>query len=47
MKPGSVQSGVVSACAWAIGQVDRGKPTLTGFRGDAENFTEDLRSKPA
>jgi hypothetical protein len=39
------ESGVVSACAWAIGQVERGKPTLTGFRSDAENFTEDLRKQ--
>lgn len=39
------ESGVVSACAWAIGQVERGKPTLTGFRGDAEAFTEDLRKR--
>jgi hypothetical protein len=39
------ESGVVSACAWAIGQVERGKPTLTGFRNDAENFTEDLRKR--
>jgi hypothetical protein len=39
------ESGVVSACAWAIGQVERDKPTLTGFRGDAENFTEDLRKQ--
>jgi AAA domain len=35
----------VSACAWAIGQVERGKPTLTGFRGDAEDFTEELRKR--
>jgi hypothetical protein len=39
------ESGVVSACAWAIGQVERGKPTLTGFRGDAEAFTEELRKR--
>jgi AAA domain len=39
------ESGVVSACAWAIGQVERGKPTLTGFRGDAEDFTEELRKR--
>jgi hypothetical protein len=39
------ESGVVSACAWAIGQIGRGKPTLTGFRGDAENLTEELRKR--
>jgi AAA domain len=39
------ESGVVSACAWAIGQAERGKPPLTGFRDDAETFTEGLRRR--
>ena len=33
------------AGAWATGQVERGKPTLTGFRGDAEAFTEELKKR--
>jgi hypothetical protein len=37
------ESGIVSACAWAIGLVERRMPTLPSFRVDAENFTEDLR----
>jgi hypothetical protein len=39
------KSGVVSACAWAIGRIANGKPTLTGFRDDAETYTEDLRKR--
>ena len=39
------QTGVVSACAWAIGRIGNGKPTLTGFRDDAERCTEDLRKR--
>ncbi len=36
-------SGIVSACAWAIGRIASGKPTLTGFRDEAEGCIEDLR----
>ena len=36
---------MVSACAWAIGQVERRKPTFTGIRGDAEAFTEELKKR--
>jgi len=37
------ESAVLSACAWAIGQIIQGKPILTGFREDALNYAEDLR----
>lgn len=36
-------SAVLSACAWAIAQIIRGKPILTGFREDALRYAEDLR----
>ena len=37
------ESAVLSACAWAIGQIVRGKPILTGFREDALDYAEDMR----
>jgi hypothetical protein len=37
------ESAVLSACAWAIGQIIQGKPILTGFREDALHYAEDLR----
>ena len=37
------ESAVLSACAWAIAQIIRGKPILTGFREDALHYAEDLR----
>jgi hypothetical protein len=37
------ESAALSACAWAIGQVIRGKPTLTGFRSCALDHAEELR----
>ena len=35
------ESAVLSACAWAIGQITQGKPILTGFREDALHYAED------
>ena len=37
------ESAVLSACAWAIGQIVRGKSTLTGFREDALDYAEGLQ----
>jgi hypothetical protein len=37
------ESAVLSACAWAIGQIVRGKSTLIGFREDALNYAEGLQ----
>ena len=37
------ESAVLSACAWAVGQIVRGKPTLTGFREDALDYAEGLQ----
>jgi len=37
------ESAVLSACAWAIGQIVRGKPTLTGFREDALDYADGLQ----
>ena len=37
------ESAVLSACAWAIGRIVQGKPTLTGFHDDALDYAEDLR----
>ena len=37
------ESAVLSACAWAIGQIVRGKSTLTGFREDAMDYAEGLQ----
>jgi hypothetical protein len=37
------ESAVLSACAWAIGQIIQGKPILTGFGEDALHYAEDLR----
>ena len=37
------ESAVLSACAWAMGQIVRGKPTLTGFREDALDYAEGLQ----
>jgi hypothetical protein len=36
------ESAVLSACAWAIGRIVQGKPTLTGFREGALDYAEDL-----
>jgi len=37
------ESAVLSACAWAIGQILHGKPILTGFREDALDYAEGLQ----
>ena len=37
------ESAVLSACAWAVGQVVRSNKTLTGFHQDALGYAEDLR----
>jgi hypothetical protein len=36
------ESALLSACAWAIGRIVQGKPTLTGFHEDALDYAEDL-----
>jgi hypothetical protein len=36
------ESAVLSACAWAIGQVSRGQTTFTGFQQDALRYAEGL-----
>jgi hypothetical protein len=36
-------SAVLSACAWAIGRILRGKPILTGFHEDALDYAEGLQ----